>query len=90
MHIDSPGFARKAWQRLRRPSTLVLIGAGLLAADRLRWLPAAWTDATLFAAAGLALALGMVWLLMLQRRRPRHHREVQVVVLPLRNRDRQS
>jgi exosortase/archaeosortase family protein len=33
-------------QRLRRPSTLVFLGAGLLAADPLRWLVATWTDAT--------------------------------------------
>jgi len=44
--IQTQGFAPALWQRLRRPSTLVFLGAGLLAADPLRWLVATWTDAT--------------------------------------------
>ena len=46
------------WQRLRRPSTLVFLGAGLLAADPLRWLVATWTDAT-YNPEGLWVALAV-------------------------------
>jgi exosortase/archaeosortase family protein len=49
------------WQRLRRPSTLVFIGAGLLAADPLRWLVATWTDAT-YNREGLYVALAVALL----------------------------
>jgi exosortase/archaeosortase family protein len=45
-------------QRLRRPSTLVFLGAGLLAADPLRWLVATWTDAT-YNPEGLYVALAV-------------------------------
>lgn len=40
--IDGPTLRQRLW----RPSTLVFLGAGLLAADPLRWLVATWTDAT--------------------------------------------
>ena len=80
--FNSPGFAAVVWQGLRRPSTWILLGAGLLAADRLRWLPAAWTDATLLLlAALLSLTLGLARLLT--RTRAAHRREVQVLALPL-------
>jgi exosortase/archaeosortase family protein len=65
--IASPGLLPALWHRLRRPSTLVVLGAGLLAADPLRWLLATWTDATYnpeglwvaLAVAGLALWSGL-------------------------------
>lgn len=67
MHeLVPPGRLPALWHRLRRPSTLVILGAGLLAADPLRWLLATWTDATYnpeglwvaLAVAGLALWSG--------------------------------
>jgi hypothetical protein len=64
-------------QRLRRPSTLVFLGAGLLAADLLRRL-APWTDATL-AALSLVLLLGA---LLARRPRPARNRETVAVLLP--------
>jgi hypothetical protein len=69
------------WQRLRRPSTLVFIGAGLLAADPLRWLPATWMDATLPAGLRVAAALVLATTLLWRLRRPRR-RDVHVLVLP--------
>lgn len=65
--IQGHGFAPALWQRLRRPSTLVILAAGLLAADPLRWLFTTWTDATYnpeglwvaLAAAALALWSGL-------------------------------
>ena len=44
--IQTQDHAPALWQRLRRPSTLGFLGAGLLAADPLRWLASTWTDAT--------------------------------------------
>lgn len=46
---------------LRRPSTWVVLGAGLLAADPLRWLIGTWTDAT-YNPEGLAVAAVVVLL----------------------------
>jgi len=43
--IQTQGFA-PVLRRLRRPSTLVFLCAGLLAADPLRQPTATWTDAT--------------------------------------------
>ena len=84
--LDSTGFAARLGHVFRRPSTWLLLGAGLLAADRLRWLPTAWTGATLFAA-GTLLALSLALLLVRGTRRARR-REVRVLVLPLsKNRD---
>ena len=80
--FNSSGLASGFWQRLWRPSTWIMLGAGLLAADRLRWLPAAWTDTTLIAlCAALTLGLGLAlqWLQLRGARR----REVRVVSLPL-------
>ena len=84
MHeFDSPGFATALAQRFWRPSTLCVIGAGLLAADPLRWLVCAWTGAAFHplpaaAAAGaglLALALALKW-----RARRRRHAAERVVL----------
>lgn len=59
MHdLTRPGFLPALWQRLRRPSTLVILGAGLLAADPLRWLLTTWTDAT-YNPEGLWVALAV-------------------------------
>jgi len=44
--IQTQGFTSMLRRRLRRPSTLVFLCAGLLAADPLRWLLATRTDAT--------------------------------------------
>jgi len=72
----------------RRPSTLVILCAGLLAADPLRWLPAAWMDATLPGGVRLAgaavLAATLLWRLAGRTRRARD-REVHVLVLPPRS-----
>lgn len=72
------------WHRLRRPSTLLMLVAGLLAADPLRWLPEAWTGATLpdplRAAAAAVLAATLLW--RVGRRRHAQRREVEVLVLP--------
>jgi exosortase/archaeosortase family protein len=71
--IQTQGDAPALWHRLRRPSTLVFLGAGLLAADPLRWLIETWTDATYnpeglwVALAAAALAL---WSGTSARRRP--------------------
>ena len=78
--FSSSRFASGFWQRPWRPSTWILPCAGLLAADRLRWLPAAWTDATLLA---LAALLTHAFARRLMRARQSHRREVQVLVLPL-------
>lgn len=71
-------------QLLRRPSTYVFLGAGLLAADPLRWLLAAWTDATLpgpvRGAAALVALAALAWGLASRGRR--HRREVELLVLP--------
>jgi len=79
MHLEETRLT--LWQRLRRPSTLALLGAGLLAADLLRRL-AAWADAT-FATllAGAVVAVFALWRL----RRPARHarsRETVAVLLP--------
>ena len=78
LHSTGPG----RWQRLRRPSTLVMLGAGLLAADPLRFL-AAGMDATLpgfvRGAAALVLLVTLGWVVAT---RPRRRREVEVLVLP--------
>lgn len=78
---DSPP---SLWHRLRRPSTLLMLGAGLLAADPLRWLPEAWTGATLpgalRAAAAAVLAATLLW--RMGRLRRGRRREVDVLVLP--------
>ncbi|HUR40456.1 MAG TPA: hypothetical protein VM240_04740 [Verrucomicrobiae bacterium] len=60
-----------------RPSTIAFIGAGLLTADRLRWLPEAWTGATTFT--GVALLAVAFWLV---RPRGTRRREVEVLSLP--------
>jgi hypothetical protein len=80
MHLEETRLT--LWQRLRRPSTLALLGAGLLAADLLRRL-AAWTDAT-FAAllAGAVVALLALWRL---RRPARHARSRETVAVLLTN-----
>lgn len=44
--LTGPGLLPALRARLVRPSTLVILGAGLLAADPLRWLATTWTDAT--------------------------------------------
>ena len=80
MHIEEA--RTPLWHRLRRPSTLLLLGAGLLAADRLRRLDQPWTDATPWLLGGLAVALSS--LLLLRARRPARRvrsREI-VAVLP--------
>ena len=56
---------------------LVILGAGLLAADQLRRLLGSWTDATLIAA--VATLCGLL-LRTFSRKRPR---EVQMLQLPL-------
>jgi hypothetical protein len=70
---------------LRRPSTLVMLCAGLLAADPLRLLPPAWVGATLpdgLRVAAAAVLLGaLLWRLAPRGRRGRS-REVHVLVLP--------
>ena len=70
--LQGPGYAPALWHRLRRPSTLVFLGAGLLAADPLRWLLATWTDAT-YNPEGLWVALAVAalaaWSLLSARRR---------------------
>ena len=77
MHIEEPHSP--SWLRLRRPSTLALLGAGLLAADLLRRL-APWTDATLAAALLVpAVALLALWRL---RRTRRARAPATVAVLP--------
>ena len=73
MHdLAEPGFLPALWHRLRRPSTLVFLGAGLLAADPLRWLLDTWTDAT-YNPEGLWVALAVaalaLWSLLSARRR---------------------
>lgn len=69
---------------LRRPSTVVFLGAGLLATDPLRWLLAPWTDATLPAwlriAAVVVMAAVLLWRIPGRRRRG-PGREVEVLVL---------
>jgi hypothetical protein len=78
MHIDEPHSP--FWHRLRRPSTLVLLGAGLLAADLLRRL-APWTDATFIGlTAALALALLALWRLRYPTRRSRGPARVAVLL----------
>lgn len=70
--LQGPGYAPALWHRLRRPSTLVFLGAGLLAADPLRWLLDTWTDAT-YNPEGLWVALAVaalaLWSLLSARRR---------------------
>ncbi len=46
-------------ERIWRPSTLILIGAGLLASDPLRWLGTTWTDAA-YNSQGAWIALTVV------------------------------
>ena len=80
-HLHDPHPGR--WHVLRRPSTLVMLCAGLLAADPLRLLPASWMDATLPAGARLSAALVLVvTLLWRMTGRRRHGREVRVLMLP--------
>jgi hypothetical protein len=79
MQLHPPGFAPALWHRLRHPSTLVMLGAGLLAADRLRWLPPAWAGATSLVLALLVVLLGFA---LLRRLRQARDREVQLLVLP--------
>jgi len=81
-HFERTGFAASSRPFFRRPSTcFFLLGAGLLAADRLRWLPTAWTGAILITACGL-LVLGLT-LLFGRDSRDAHRREVRIVILPL-------
>lgn len=65
---------------LRRPSTWLVLGAGLLTADLLRSPVGAWTDAAHFFG-GLLLA---ICALALWRRRKPHRREVELLALPAR------
>ena len=70
---------------LWRPSTVVFLGAGLLAADPLRWLLAPWTDATLPAFVRIAAVIVMFVVVAFRvsgRRRRGPGREVEVLVLP--------
>jgi len=78
MHIEDPRLSQRLRDRLRRPSTLALLGAGLLAADLLRR-PEAWTDATF---GGFVLALGLALWVLWRRRAPARSRETHFVLLP--------
>ena len=69
-HLHGPGVVPAFWQALRRPSTLVILGAGLLAADPLRWLLSTWTDAT-YNPEGLWVALAVLLLALWSALSPR-------------------